>query len=248
MRGFILVFVFFFMGTVLAENIALQAEGTTSIGHSSEKGFYLGSIFIVGGVLFLLLLLLNLYFPSGSTKAKRAFFSLGSLKKYVFSLLRPKKKTDFNILSQSHYVKMQERADDEQELLQKKNDEFMRLKEDILHEFPKVLDQDVKRVLKITDDLLAKIPSDKADAFVHSADFELYKKVMKKVHEPLHESKEELERVSKILDLFEKGVIDSDEVRKLLGLPVRHLHVMKVEKKDKREVLQELKKVRYEKN
>lgn len=44
-----------------------------------------------------------------------------------------------------------------------------------------VLDADVKRVLMITDELLAKLPDTEIDKFVASKDFQTYKKVMERV-------------------------------------------------------------------
>ena len=126
--------------------------------------------------------------------------------------------------------------------------EFVTLKEDIKQEFPKVLDEEVRKVLRITDDLLGKMPENLVDQFIHSPDFEIYKKVLKKVHEPLQENKNELEKLEKILSLLEKGLITGDEARRMLGLPVQSLHAQKIEKKDKGEVLEELKKVRNEGN
>lgn len=43
-----------------------------------------------------------------------------------------------------------------------------------------VTDNDTKRVLKIADELLGKLPEDVIEDFTKSKDFELYKKVMKK--------------------------------------------------------------------
>lgn len=45
----------------------------------------------------------------------------------------------------------------------------------------KGIDKETKEVLKITDELLAKLPDDVIKDFVKSKDFELYKKVMEKV-------------------------------------------------------------------
>src|SRR3989344_4588025 len=226
MRRLILFFVFLLMGTVLAEDVEVQVESPmnrTYDSSSDEEISYLGYVLMIGGIVVLVILFVNLCL---TYKKKKKIVSRSSSqgrtsKKDVLSWFLRKEKIDPRVLSQSHYVKIEDTVD-EQEILQRKNDELMSLKEDILHEYPKVLDEDVKRVLQITDDLLGEIPEDKVDTFVHSPDFEVYKKVMKKVHEPLHENKEGLEKIQKVLELFEKGVVDGDEARRLLGLPVRH--------------------------
>jgi len=43
-----------------------------------------------------------------------------------------------------------------------------------------VLEDDVKKVLLITDELLGKLPEEVINEFAQSDDFELYKKVMDK--------------------------------------------------------------------
>jgi hypothetical protein len=43
-----------------------------------------------------------------------------------------------------------------------------------------LLDEDIKNVLEITDNLLGKLPDEVIDEFVKSKDYELYEKVIKK--------------------------------------------------------------------
>ncbi len=122
----------------------------------------------------------------------------------------------------------------------------MQLKEEIKDDLPKILTEDVKRVLRVTDDLLGKMPEDMVDEFVHSPDFETYKKVMKRIQQPLKKDKGGAQKMEKVLTLLERKVIDMDEARSMLGLAVRKPRAQSVEKKTKKDVLQELKEQRDE--
>ena len=275
MRWLILFFIFGLMGVVVADGVEIQVENSTtdtpSTSASSFEGSSIGYIFMALGIAVLLFMLFTLYMSR--LKKKRTLqktllhhhslqnshsslqhshhpLQQGNIsspktpKKDILSWFLGREKVSDKVLSHSHYAPIEQHTD--QKDLQEKTSQLMSLKDDIVHEYPKVLDEDVRKVLKVTDDLLGELPDDKVDTFVHSADFETYKKVMKKVHEPLYQNKGEVEKVQKILELFDKGVIDADEARKMLGLPVRHVHIVKTEKKDKAQVLDELKRVRHE--
>ncbi len=254
MRWFIIFFSIALLGIVLAEDVEIQVESpVTRTYEGSEEGFSFSWEYILislGVVIFVFCLFLFLRLRrkkkqvKKSTKKGFSFFSffkrdkeeriLGIIEKYSRQEVQDKKRLQDAI--------------DEAYTLQDKQEELLKIKEDIKQEYPKLLDEDVKRVLKVTDDLLGQMPETVVDSFVHSPDFDLYKKVMKKVHEPLKPHTEELEKLEKVLDLLEKGAITGDEARNMLGLPVRYLQAQKIEKKDKEQVLQELKKVRDEKN
>lgn len=185
-----------------------------------------------------------------------SFLSRKKRKEKFFWLFSSQSKED-RVLSSIEKYSFQEKKDrkhlqdaiDDAYSLEEQKKELLKLKDDIKQEYPKLLDEDVKRVLRITDDLLGKMPEEMVNSFVHSPDFEVYKKVLKKVHEPLKTAPQgDLEKLEKVVSLLEKGAITGDEARAMLGLPVRHLHAQKIEKKDKGQVLQELKKVRDEKN
>lgn len=253
MRWLILFFIFALMGLVVADGVEIQVENTTTDTNTavfSTETPYFGYGLIAVGLTVLSFMLFTIYMSHRKKKVPVQEYSkhhARRVRKDLLSWFLGKEKERSLVLSQHHYAPIQE-YHDESEWIQKRNDELLSLKQDILHEFPKVLDEDVRRVLKITDDLLGEIPEQKIETFVHSPDFEVYKKVMKKVSEPLHENTEGVEKMQKVLDLFEKGVIDIDEARKMLGLSIRHIHIVKTQKKDKDEVLQELKKVRHEAN
>lgn len=51
----------------------------------------------------------------------------------------------------------------------------------ILREKNRVPEEDIKRVLKISDELLEKLPDEEIERFLRSKDFQLYQKVMKRV-------------------------------------------------------------------
>ncbi len=254
MRWFILFFILLLLGAVVAEDVEIQVESPVNRTYDSStsevEGSSFGYVFMALGFLILGFLVFTLcvnFIKKKKGHVGNSSSLHSSLHKGFFSRFFHRQKTSPKVLSQSHYAKM-EKVQDEEETVQQRNEQLMSLKEDILHEYPKVLDEEVRRVLKVTDDLLGEIPEDKVTTFVNSPDFEVYKKVMKKVHEPLHENTEDIEKMKKVLDLFERGVVDGDEARKLLGLPVRHVHIVKTEKKDKEQVLAELKKVRHETN
>ena len=253
MKWFILFFVFALMAGVFAETVEVQVENVstdTQSRLSSQESSSFGYVLMALGVLVLLFMLFTMYMSRNKKK-----LHLGSLQHHGYSLHRPlkrdllswflrKEKSGSKVLSHAHYAPIEQHS--EQEDMEEKTAQFMSLKDDIAHEYPKVLDEEIRNVLKVTDDLLGELPEEKVDTFVHSPTFEVYKKVMKKVHEPLRVNAEQTQNVQRVLELFEKGVVDADEARKMLGLPVRHLHIVKTEKKDKAQVLDELKKVRHE--
>lgn len=51
----------------------------------------------------------------------------------------------------------------------------------IIKEKSSSMDEDIKKVLKITDNLLEKLPDEEIDKFAKSNDFKLYRKVMEKI-------------------------------------------------------------------
>jgi hypothetical protein len=126
--------------------------------------------------------------------------------------------------------------------------EMEKIKIEIMEEYPKVLKEDVKKVLKTTDHLLGEMSDEQVYEFVHSEEFAKYKSILKKAYEPLKENKNEVEKLDKVLSLFKKGLIDSNEVRKMLGLPIRNVQPREVKKESKDVVLDKLKKQKNEKN
>ena len=141
--------------------------------------------------------------------------------------------------------KVQPLLDEEVGRLREKEEGFLKLRVEIKEEIPRVLTEDVKKVLLLTDTLLGKMSEDLVDEFVHSKEFEIYKKVMKKVHRPLRRNKEGVEKLDKILTLYERKVITLDEARQMLGLPLRRKSQRQISKKGKIGVLETLKKQRY---
>jgi hypothetical protein len=125
---------------------------------------------------------------------------------------------------------------------EEKKQELETLKEELVECYPKVLKEDVKKVLKTTDQLLGEMPDEQIYEFVHSEEFGEYKKVMKKVYDPVAENKNAVEKLDKVLNLYQKDVIDISEARKMLGLPIRTVNPRSVGKKTKEEVLKTLKK------
>lgn len=73
----------------------------------------------------------------------------------------------------------------EKEIIKKEKELPKREKEltksKIIKEKGSSIDEDTRKVLKITDNLLEKLPDDEIDKFAKSKDFELYKKVMEKI-------------------------------------------------------------------
>lgn len=244
------------LGIVLAEEVQVEVEAPVNRTYDTlndEKIFFdSGYYFIISGVV-LLLLCLFFYFRLHRKKKKLVKKSLKNRFSLFSFFQRDKEQKILGIIEK---YSLQEKEDkkklqdaiDEAYTLEDKKEELLKIKEDIKTEYPKLLDEDVKRVLRVTDDLLGQMPETVVDSFVHSPDFDLYKKVMKKVHEPLKPHTEELEKLENVVGLLEKGAITGDEARNMLGLPVRDIRVQKIEKKDKEQVLQELKKVRDEKN
>ncbi|MFH1971905.1 MAG: hypothetical protein ABIJ18_00330 [archaeon] len=130
--------------------------------------------------------------------------------------------------------------------LKEREEQFMEIKKEIKEEVPKILTEEVKRVLRVTDDLLGKMPENMLEEFVHSADFGTYKKVMKKVHEPVKENDKAIDKMDKVLTLLEKDVISKDEARRMLGFSKFSSH--KVEKTDKKNMLKKIKESRKYEN
>jgi len=125
-------------------------------------------------------------------------------------------------------------------------DIFYELMEEMRCSVPKVLDKDVKKVLRALDEVLGKVPEELLDDFVFSENYELYKKVMKKAHEPIKTDKDMVNKVEKVLVLLERRVITANEARKMLGLPVRRIKPKEIPSQTKGEVLGKLKELRYE--
>jgi hypothetical protein len=123
--------------------------------------------------------------------------------------------------------------------LKRKEEDFLDLKNEFKEEVPKILTEDVKRVLKNTDELLTDLPEEKVEQFVKSQNFKQYKKVMKKVHEPLKDDKKAIKKLDKVITLFEKGAVTKEEARQLLGL--EKFDPKKVEKLDKKKILDKIK-------
>jgi hypothetical protein len=125
-------------------------------------------------------------------------------------------------------------------------EELEEIKEEIKQDAPGNLKEDVRKVLRITDDLLGKMEGSKLDAFVNSQDFDLYKKIMKKVYDPVKEDTELVNKLEKVMALFERKVVDKDEARKMLGLAEKKKEELpkKIVKMDKKQVLSELKEKR----
>ena len=190
------------------------------------------------------------FFPDKIYKKKSAV-----TRRKLFGIIPWGKQSKEDVIA-AHLRSLSERERDDREELQKvideayalrdKEEKMVQLKDDIKQEMPKILTDDVKRVLRVTDDLLGQMPEDVVEKFVHSPDFELYKKVMKKVHEPLQNNEDELQKLDKVLTLLHTQVIDADEARKMLGLSIRHLEAKKVEKMDKKGVLSALKGLGHE--
>jgi flagellar biosynthesis/type III secretory pathway M-ring protein FliF/YscJ len=68
--------------------------------------------------------------------------------------------------------------EDEQKVLTNKLKEMFESKEN--QRSSGIIDEDVKKVLKMVDDLLEKLPDDIIEQFTKSEDFKLYKKVIEK--------------------------------------------------------------------
>ncbi len=238
MRELILFFILLLVGTVFADEVVVNVESPinrTYDGVSSEdSSFFWGLGLSVLGVGILTFLGYNFVVTRFPKRKKLLFTS------------KPKSKAIFS--DQNEEIKVLVRPVIPLENEDDKEEELLKLKEEIKSEYPKILEEEVKKVLRVTDDLLGQMSEEKVNAFVLSPEFETYKKVMKKVHEPLKEDKKVLEILDKVLDLFEKGLIEADEARKMLGLPIWNISPVKVEKKDKGEVLRQLKKVRDEEN
>jgi len=254
MRGLVLFFSFALLGIVLAEDVAIQVEAPTNRTYEIiEENFSIpwDYILIILGVVIFLFCSFLFFRRRKKKKQMKKSSNIGLSFFHFFQ--KDKEERILGIIEKYSQQEIQDKkrlqdAIDEAYTLQDKQEELLKIKEDIKQEYPKLLDEDVKRVLRVTDDLLGQMPENVVDTFVHSPDFELYKKVMKKVHEPLKPHTEGLEKLEKVLDLLEKGAITGDDARNMLNLPVRHLQAQKIEKKNKEQVLQELKKVRDEKN
>lgn len=123
--------------------------------------------------------------------------------------------------------------------LKKKEEKFLELKNEFKEEVPKILTDDVKKVLKTTDELLGELPEEKVKDFVKSSNFKQYKKVMKKVHDPLKKDRKAIKKLDKIITLFEKGAITKEEARQMLGL--EKFDPKKLDKLDKKEILAKIK-------
>lgn len=152
------------------------------------------------------------------TKAKNGFFT-------------PKKREDIVV----NHVRNVFNSDRQEEVIK----DIKELKEELKEEMPKILNDDVKRVLKLTDEMLGKMPENNINDFVNSPDFETYKKVMKKVYEPMQKDNNLLERIDKVITLLQKGIINKEEARKLLGLS--EFRINKGESLEKEELLNKLK-------
>ncbi|MBT3985284.1 hypothetical protein HOD38_01025 [archaeon] len=171
----------------------------------------------------------------------------GESKKKLFGFIPTKRITeeekiesrvkDMMKVKETNKEKLQEYIDDAYDL-KKREEKFLELKKEIKEEMPKVLTVDVKKVLRLTDDLLGKMPEDIVEEFVKSPDFKVYKKVMKKVHEPLKEHNHDVERLDKVLSLMEKGVLSKSEARKMLGFS--EFRPKKIEKLDKKKLLKKV--------
>jgi hypothetical protein len=120
------------------------------------------------------------------------------------------------------------------------HDEISRLREDLDEQKPMVLKKEVKNVLLMTDGLLGELSPARVKGFVESKDFNVYKRVMKKVYEPVAADDDKKKMIERVVMLLERKVIDVKEARKLLNLHERSIEPKKIIRKRKGLVLNEL--------
>lgn len=113
------------------------------------------------------------------------------------------------------------------------------IKEEATIKAKPVVKDEVKKVLRITDDLLGKLPPEEAKKFVNSPDFKLYQRVMNDIYDP---TAKDHEKIKKTAELLKKKVIDEDEAREHLGLKPKIIKPQKIKKASKEEILTKLKK------
>jgi hypothetical protein len=109
------------------------------------------------------------------------------------------------------------------------HEDMYKLHDDFRQNVDPVLNEEVKRVLRITDKLLGKLSESEIEDFVSSSEFDNYKKVMRKVYRPLRPDLDALNKFEKVLVLLERKIITIEEARKMLHLPAKNISQKKVQ-------------------
>lgn len=117
------------------------------------------------------------------------------------------------------------------------HEDVYKLHDDFKQNVDPVLNEEVKRVLRITDKLLGKLSESEIEDFVSSSEFDNYKKVMRKAYQPLRPDLDALNKFEKVLVLLERKIITMEEARKMLHLPVKNISQKKIQPLSEKEVL-----------
>ena len=115
--------------------------------------------------------------PKRSSKKKFSFFSSGKKKKYKKPSTKKTDKQQMKTDVKKETKLNQEKNNDKNRSQSKKNPDSSQDQESFAQYS---LDDDVKKILSITDELLAQLPDQVIEDFASSEDFQLYQKVMSK--------------------------------------------------------------------